>query len=293
VFAIGPRACPGQRLLAHSGAVAVKAAGGGGDVAVHVPAKPHGAHGLVGAAAGGAGHAGDGHADLGARMGDGAFGHGAGHGLAHGAVLAISPAGHAQHLGLGLVGIGDEAALEPLAGACQVGAGGGDHAAGAAFGGGQHPATGQQGGGNLNQIGLQRLIGQALAAHFLIVIGGVVRGHQKNLHSAITSRVQKAATKSSHRMPQPPRQPKPLNRLSAQPTGPGLAASKKRNRAKATIWPQKAHGHGQPQHQPEGHDLVPHDGAGVGHAHVAARWWCRPTSPPARRLQSAGPFARH
>jgi hypothetical protein len=62
--------------------------------------------------------------------------------------------GHAQQLGLGSVGIGDEAALEPLAGACQVGAGGGDHAASAAFGGGQHPAAREQLGRNLNQNSL-------------------------------------------------------------------------------------------------------------------------------------------
>src|SRR5574343_868536 len=65
--------------------------------------------------------------------------------------------------------------------------------------------------------------------------------HQ-NLHSAITSSVQKAATKSSNRMPQPPRQPKPSNRLSAQATGPGLAASKKRNSAKAANCPQNPMG---------------------------------------------------
>ena len=54
--------------------------------------------------------------------------------------------------------------------------------------------------------------------------------------------VQKAATKSSNKMPQPPRQPKPLNRLSAQATGPGLAASKKRNSAKAANCPQNPMG---------------------------------------------------
>ena len=36
---------------------------------------------------------GDGHGHLRAGMGDGAQGHGAGHGFAHGAVVAISPAG--------------------------------------------------------------------------------------------------------------------------------------------------------------------------------------------------------
>src|SRR5260221_349403 len=58
-------------------------------------------------------------------------------------------------------------------------------------------------------------------------------------HSAMTSSVQKAATRSSNMIPQPPRQPKPLKHRSAHLTGWGLAASKKRNSAKAMSWPQK------------------------------------------------------
>ena len=71
----------------------------------------------------------------------GAQGHGAGHGFAHGAVGGDQPGRHAQQFGLGFVGIGDEAALKPLAGARQVGTGGGNHAARATFSSGQHPAA--------------------------------------------------------------------------------------------------------------------------------------------------------
>mmetsp|Transcript_49604 Transcript_49604/g.116493 ORF Transcript_49604/g.116493 Transcript_49604/m.116493 type:complete len:216 (-) Transcript_49604:128-775(-) len=63
----------------------------------------------------------------------------------------------------------------------------------------------------------------------------------------MTTRVQAAATKSSNRMPKPWAQPiaaprSALNSRSAQPTGPGLAASKKRNSPKATSWPTKPAG---------------------------------------------------
>ena len=101
----------------------------------------------------GAGHARDGHADLGVRVRQRALGHGAGHGLAHGAVLVDQRGGHAQHLGLGGVGIGDKAALKPLAGARQLGAGGGDQAARAAFGRGQHLAWVSRRIRNISQIG--------------------------------------------------------------------------------------------------------------------------------------------
>jgi hypothetical protein len=77
-----------------------------------------------------------------------------------------------------------------------------------------------------------------------------------------------------------------LNRRSAQPTGPGLAASKKRNSPKAASWPtSKAGGHQQPQHQPEGHHLVPHDGPGRP-CPGAAPFGCRPTRPTTRPTAS-------
>jgi hypothetical protein len=70
--------------------------------------------------------------------------HGPHHRLADGAVFGDQRCRNAQQFGLGLVGIAHEAALKPGAGTRQIGAGGGDHAAGAAFGGGQHLPLGQQ-----------------------------------------------------------------------------------------------------------------------------------------------------
>ena len=87
----------------------------------------------------------------------------------------------------GFVTYSNEAALEPAAGAAEVRAGGGDHAAGAAFRRRQHPAAGLQ------------LLRELLAQR--------TRVHASVLHSAITSSVQKAASRSSARMPKPPRQP--------------------------------------------------------------------------------------
>ena len=49
--------------------------------------------------------------------------------------------GNAEHLHLGLVRIGDEAAVDDVGGAGDVGQRGGDHAAGAGFGGGEHDAA--------------------------------------------------------------------------------------------------------------------------------------------------------
>ncbi len=43
-------------------------------------------------------------------------------------------------------------------------------------------------------------------------------------------------------MPKPPRQPKPLKRLSAQAMGPNFTASKKRNSTNAASWPPKPAG---------------------------------------------------
>src|SRR5205085_182382 len=121
----------------------------------------------------------------------------------------------AQELGLRFVRIRDEAALEPVARAAQLGAGRGDESTRAAFRGGEHPAA------------VLQLVRE------LVAQGRQVIAHVQVLHSAMTSSVQNAATRSSSRMPKPPRQPPPLNARSAQPTGPGFAASKKRNSTKA------------------------------------------------------------
>ena len=75
-----------------------------------------------------------------------------------GAVPGDDVGGHAQQLGLGRVAVGDEAALEPVRRARQVGAGGGDQAAGAAFGAGHHPAALRQRCGQaLNDLGRLRV----------------------------------------------------------------------------------------------------------------------------------------
>ena len=109
-----------------------------------------------------------------------------------------------------------------------------------------------------------------------------------NRHSAITSSVQSAATRSSNRMPKPCAQPigaprRSLKRWSAQATGPGLAASKKRNRANATAWPQKRRGRDQPEHEPEGDDLVPDDRRRIGLREVARGHGAGPPAERARR----------
>jgi len=56
--------------------------------------------------------AGDRDADLGAGMRQAAFGHGARHLFADRADALDQGGGHAKHLGLGLVGVDDEAALD-------------------------------------------------------------------------------------------------------------------------------------------------------------------------------------
>ena len=134
----------------HRRAVALEAPSLGAHLAVHLPAEPHRADRLVGRAAARARHAGDGHRHLRRRARHRAFGHGARHRLADRALAVDECRVDAQQLGLGRIRIGDEAALEPVAGARQVGAGAGDQAAGAAFGGGHHPTL------FLKQIGHQR-----------------------------------------------------------------------------------------------------------------------------------------
>ena len=174
---------------------------------------------------------------------------------------------HAEHLGLGVVRVGDEAALEPVARAGERGAGGGDQAAGARLGGRDAVAAAaqQRAGEARDQRGDRR------------------RSLTTNLHSAITSSVQSAATRSSNRMPKPCAQPigaprRSLKRWSAQATGPGLAASKKRNSAKATACAPEAGRRDQPEHEPEGDDLVPDDRRRDRPARDGARSRCRPTS---------------
>ena len=72
----------------------------------------HQAHRLVFAAAAGAGNAGDGDGEIGVGFAERAARHGLGRFAADRAVLAQSLRGHAEHLLLGLVRIGDKAAID-------------------------------------------------------------------------------------------------------------------------------------------------------------------------------------
>ena len=100
--------------------------------------------------------------------------------------------GHIQHLSFGLVGVGDKATLKPSARARQVGTTACNHAASATLGRGHAPLL------------LEKFIGQREAVLLNLWV------HQA-LQSAKHKSVQKAATKSSNKMPNEPRQPKPLN----------------------------------------------------------------------------------
>src|SRR6185369_15120929 len=182
--------------------------------------EPNGTYRLFPAAARRPGDAGD--RDAGARAGiaHGTGRHGAYHRFTHRPVRGDGCGIDAKQLDLGFIGVGHEPALEPVAGPRQFGAGGRDQPAGAAFGGRQHPAFVLQ---------QRRQLFRRLHSH-------------QNLHAAMTSKVQNAATRSSKMMPKPPRQPNPWNRSSAHATGPGLAASNTRNSTNAANWPAQLAG---------------------------------------------------
>ena len=131
--------------LPNRGAVALKVASlhfhpsgfsadGGATVGGQAPSETHRAHGLVGTAAARPGDAGNRQRALRLRVLQCALRHSAGHRLAHRAVVCHQGRIHAQQFGLGFVGIAHKATLEPGARTCKIGAGGGDHAACAAFG---------------------------------------------------------------------------------------------------------------------------------------------------------------
>ncbi len=140
-----PLQCVAHACRANGRPIAVEAVHFAAEPAVHMEAEPDRADRLVGAAARGPGHARHRDAHLRLRMPHGAESHGARDHFADGTVLCDQRFVHAQQFGLGGVRIGHEAALEPVAGAAQVGAGGSDQAAGAALGAGQHLAARQQG----------------------------------------------------------------------------------------------------------------------------------------------------
>ena len=93
----------------------------------------HEADRLVGAAAAGAGDAGDGDDEIGVGFAERAARHRLGGLAAHRAVFLDGRSRHAEHLLLGLVRIGDEAAIDHVRGAGDVGERAGDQAAGAGF----------------------------------------------------------------------------------------------------------------------------------------------------------------
>ena len=103
--------------------------------------KMHEPDRLIGRSAAGTGDAGDGDGERGAGMGERAADHGAGDILAHRAVALDQPGGHAEHLALRGVRVGDEAAFEHVGSAGNCGEGGGEQAAGAGFGGGKQIAA--------------------------------------------------------------------------------------------------------------------------------------------------------
>ena len=82
-----------------------------------------------------AGDAGDRDRDVGAGAGERAGRHGARHRIAHRAVAQQGIPRHAQHLALGLVGVGDEGAVDDVRRAGDRRQGRGDQAAGAGLGG--------------------------------------------------------------------------------------------------------------------------------------------------------------
>ena len=129
-----------HRSLANEGAAAIleQPPLGNRFAACHGEAEPHQPDRLFGRAAARSGNAGDGQRDAGARTGKRARRH-LQRGLARHRAMGIERrAGNAEHLHLGFVGIGDEAAVDDIGRAGNVGERGGDHAAGAGFGGGEH-----------------------------------------------------------------------------------------------------------------------------------------------------------
>ena len=105
------------------------------------PGKTHRAHGLGAAAATGPCDTGDGQRDLGFAVIERTQHHGLRHFFTDRAVLVDQCGGHAQQLVFVVIAVTDKAAFKPLAGSCEFGATGADHAAGATLGGGQHPAA--------------------------------------------------------------------------------------------------------------------------------------------------------
>jgi hypothetical protein len=126
--------------VAYLGAVAGELAFLAVDLLFHGKTKPDRADRFVGTAAARTGDAGHCYGHLRLRLRQGAGHHGPHDGLADGTKLRNQRWCNAQLLGLGGVGVGDKAALKPLAGATQIRTGCRDETTRAAFCAAQHPA---------------------------------------------------------------------------------------------------------------------------------------------------------
>eukprot|EP01136_Pigoraptor_vietnamica_P028583 Opistho-1_new@7578 len=269
----------GQRVahrgLAHGGAVAVETLVFAEHAIRRGPAEPDRAHGFVGAAAGGAGHAGHGHGELHGGVRQRAGGHGARHRLAHRAVRFDQRRGHTEQLVLGGVGVGDEAALEPVAGARDLGAGAGDQAAGAALGRGHHPAA---------RLEFAREGGHQISRVFHG--SGAPQGDDDERAEGGGEVVEQDAEAAARA--------EALEGLVGPGHGADLDHVEQAKQAEGRELAPEAGGGDQPQHQPERDHLVPHDVAGVGDAQVLRRDGAGPPAhqrgrrdqqPPAQRRQ--------
>ena len=164
---------------------------------------------------------------------------------------AISAAVDAEHLGLGVVRIGDEAALEPVARAGERGAGGGDQAAGARLGR-RHASAARRAARRASALDLRRRRRRCSQRTSTARSPAGCTGRRRSRRS---------------RMPKPCAQPMRRDRArslnAGRPRPPGRAWRRRRSGTARTRRPgaQKPAGVTQPEHEPEGDDLVPDDRA--------------------------------
>src|SRR5690606_15051852 len=187
-------------------------------------AEAHHADRLAGCGAARPGDAGGGQGQVGARHhGQHAAGHFHGDLLADGSEAFQGIGRYPQLFDLGRVAVGDEAALEPQAGARARRDGPRPQPTGAGFRRGAQPARRAQRGAHLARQGARSAF-----------------GHDSNpsrTSSAPASKAYRAATISSIMTPKPF-----LKRRSSRLAGGGLTMSKKRNSATETAWAQNPGG---------------------------------------------------
>ena len=211
------------------------------------PAYAHHAHRLRGGAAGGPGDAGHRHRHVGQAARECARGHLAHGGLAHRAVLGQGQFRHPEHVHLGCVRVGDEAAVEPGRAAADRGDRLGDPAAGAGFCARQSPVSCGQGFANAPGEGVEFGVGHGSGTEQGDEDGeheqGVAGGDDVVEHHAETAL--EAAVRPAHR-----------GRLD------DVEEAEQRHRDRL---PDQRGGR-EHQHQPGCDHLVPHDAAVVGNA---------------------------